>query len=83
MRWDKEPNLKDFATVFQEYLDDIGCMDNEQGWIGSHKIVGTIRVYNDDPNDDTAYEIVGLDMDGLGGCGCPADIVIRIKKVEE
>ena len=83
MRWDKEPTLKEFAKVFHDYVEDIGCTDNEQGWIGSHKIVGRIRVYNIDPNDDTAYEIVGLDMRGLGGCGCPADIEIRIRKVEE
>lgn len=69
MRWDKEPTLKEFAKVFHDYVEDIGCTDNEQGWIGSHKIVGRIRVYNIDPNDDTAYEIVGLDMHGLGGCG--------------
>lgn len=36
-----------------------------------------------DPDDDTMYEIVGLDLDYLGGCGCPSGITIRVKKIED
>lgn len=82
MEFEKEPTLKEFADTFNEYLNDIGCMDNPEGWIASHKIVGGIRVYDIDEDDDTAYEIVGIDMDQLIGCGCTSDIVIKIKKVQ-
>lgn len=81
MEPDKPPTLKEFAETFNSYLNDIGCMDNPEGWIASHKIVAGIRVYDIDENDDTDYEIVGLDMDQLIGCGCLSDIVIKIKKV--
>ena len=83
MDYTREPTLKEFAETFNQYLDDIGCMDNDEGYIGSHKIVGTIRLYNVDPNDDTDFEIVGLEMGQLMGCGCPADIIINIKRVED
>lgn len=82
MDWDKEPTLKQFAEKFAEYLSDVGCMGNPDGWMGSHKIVSGIRVITDDPNDDTAYEVCGLDLDLLMGCGCSSDIVIKIRKVE-
>lgn len=83
MNWDKAPTLKEFANVFNTYVKDIGCMDNAQGWIGSHKIVGDICVYIDDPDDDTALEIVSMSIDQLGGCGCPVGIVIHVKRVKE
>ena len=82
MDWDKQPTLKDFANAFADYLNDIGCMDNPAGWMGSHKIVSDIRVRIDDPNDDTDYEVCGLEFDQLMGCGCPSDLVIKIRKVE-
>ena len=82
MDWDKEPTLREFANKFQDYLNDIGCMDNEAGWIGSHHIIGGIRIETEDSDDDTAYEICGLEYDMLMGCGCPSDIVIKIRKVK-
>ena len=81
MDFDKEPTLKEFSEVFNKYLNDVGCMDSEKGWIGSHKIVGDVRVYITDEDDDTAFEIVGIEMDQLMGCGCPSGILIKIKKV--
>jgi hypothetical protein len=83
MEFDKPPTLKEFAETFNAYLNDIGCMDNPEGWIASHKIVGGIRVYDIDEDDETDYEIVGIDTDQLIGCGCTSDVVIKIKKVEE
>lgn len=83
MEFAKPPTLKEFSEVFNRYLDYIGCMDNEEGYMGSQKIVSEIRVYDIDENDDTDYEIVGLDIRQLIGCGCEADIVIKIKKVEQ
>lgn len=83
MDFDKPPTLKEFAEVFNRYLEYIGCMDNEQGYMGSHNIVSEIRVYDIDEDDDTAYEIVGIDFEQLGGCGCESDITIKIKKAEQ
>ena len=80
MNWDKEPTLKEFATTFNDYLKEIGCMDNEDGFIAAHKITGRIRVEIDEDMSD--YEIVELDVGTLGGCGCWSDIVIRVKKGE-
>ena len=62
MDWDKEPTLKEFATTFDDYVKEIGCMNNEDGYIASHKIVGGIRVQDD--SDDIEYEIIGLDKIG-------------------
>lgn len=81
MDFDKHPTLKEFADGFNKYLDYVGCMDNEEGYMGSHKIISEVRIYDIDENDDTAYEIVGLDIGQLMGCGCEADIIIKIKKV--
>lgn len=82
MDWDKEPTLKQFAEKFADYLNDVGCMDNTAGWMGSHKIVSGIRIEVENETDDTAYEVCGLDLDFLMGCGCSSDIVIKIRKVE-
>lgn len=81
MDWNKPPTLKQFVDTFQEYLQDVG-LKGPEGHIASHKIVGGIRVFIDDPNDDTDYDITGLELEYLMGCGCSSDIVIKIKKVE-
>ena len=83
MNWDKEPNLKEFATTFNDYVKEIGCMDNAAGYIASHNIVGRIRVVDVDDVGDADYEIVGLDIGQVGGCGCWSDILIFIKRIEE
>jgi hypothetical protein len=82
MDWDKEPKLKEFAEAFADYLNDVGCMDNPDGWMGSHKIVSRINILCEDEDDDTSYEVCGLEFDQLMGCGCPSDITIKIRKVE-
>lgn len=73
-----ELSLKQFADLFNEYYNQIGCGNNPEGWIGSHKIEGTISVTEVD--SDTDYVICGLNMTGLGSCGCPSGIEILIKK---
>jgi len=83
MDWKKEPKLKEFAEAFADYLKEVGCMDNPEGWMGSHKIVSDIRVECVDENDDTGYEVCGLRFEQLMGCGCPSDITIMIRKVDE
>jgi hypothetical protein len=82
MEWDKEPKLKEFAEEFARYLNDVGCMDNPDGWMGSHKIVSRINILCEDADEDIEYEVCGLEYDQLMGCGCPSDITIKIRKVE-
>lgn len=82
MNWEKPPSLKQFTDTFNDYVKEIGCMDNTEGYIASHKIVGGICV-EDVGDDDAVYQIVELDIGQLGGCGCWSDIVIKIKRIEE
>lgn len=79
MDWTEEPTLKEFAECFQDCLDDTGCMSSPEGWIASHKIKGGIRIELE--GDEAEFEIVGLDMDQLMGCGCSSGLTIRVKKV--
>lgn len=72
--------LKKFTEQFNQLVDEIGCMDNEEGYMDSHKIVSRLHI------EDTKgeyYEFVNLDVGTLGGCGCWADVTLIIKKVEE
>lgn len=79
---DKEPNLREFKNYFDYCCDDILGSDKNDPYIMSHKIVGDIRI--DCVNDeDAVYEIIGLDIGQLMGCGCWADIIIQIRKREE
>lgn len=79
--WNKEPTLKEFAKTFNEYVDEVGVMANKEGFIGSHNIIGYIDVRCEN-DDDAYYEITGLDMEQLAGCGCWSGIRIRIRKVD-
>ena len=79
MDWEKEPRLAEFAKIFDSYVKDIMNVNDPDGFIYSHRIKGSISVRT----DDTMYEIVGLDLDYLGGCGCTSGITIRVKKIED
>jgi hypothetical protein len=83
MDWEKEPRLAEFAKIFDSYVKDIMNVNDPDGFIYSHRIKGSISVCTDDQDDDTMYEIVGLDLDYLGGCGCTSGITIRVKKIED
>jgi hypothetical protein len=74
-------NLKEFTEKFNNYVNEIGCMGNPDGYIASHKIVGGICV--EDDSDDSLYEVIGLDINQLGGCGCWSDIIIKIRRKDE
>jgi len=78
---DKEPTLREFKTQFDNLCGDILTSDISDDKILSHNIVGQIRI--DCVNTDESYEIVNLDIGQLMGCGCWADIIIQIKKVDE
>jgi hypothetical protein len=56
-------------------------MNNPEGYIAVHKIIGEIYIQNVDPDNDSEYIIIGIDFSSLGGCGCPSDIIIKIKKL--
>ena len=83
MDWEKEPRLAEFVKIFDSYVKDIMNVNDPDGFIYSHRIRGSISVCTDDPDDDTMYEIVGLDLDYLCGCGYPSGITIRVKKIED
>lgn len=71
---------KDFHDQVAMITKEIGC--DGKGSIGSHKLPSTVSVSVDDPNDDSDYELVGLDVDRLPGCGCWSGIVLKIRRVE-
>lgn len=83
MDFKKEPSLAEFAKIFNSYVKDIMNVNDPDEFIYSHKIKGSISLCTDGPDDDTMYEIVGLDLDYLCGCGCASGIIVRIKKIEE
>ena len=62
MDWEKEPRLAEFAKIFDSYVKDIMNVNDPDEFIYSHKIKGSISVCTDDTDDDTMYEIVGLDL---------------------
>ena len=82
MDWEKEPTLAEFAKTFDLYVKEIMNDNDPDEFIYSHRIKGDIRVCNDDDDDDSGFQIVGLELDQLIGCGCPAGIVIKVKKVQ-
>ena len=68
-------NLKEFVEKINLYADDIGCM--RDGKMGSHDIVSNINIEDEDGN---YFEIKDIELNCLGGCGCPSDITIILKK---
>ena len=74
--FDEEPTLKIFKEDFDKNCDEIGI--SSEGYIGSHKIKGSIGISCINNNKD--YKIVGLDIDRLMGCGCWSGIIIEIEE---
>lgn len=72
-----DPTLKIFADDFNQIVDD--CMD-KYGNVAGHTFPALISIELDGDESDDEYSIVALDIEYLGGCGCPAAITIRIKK---
>lgn len=70
-------NLKQFIEKINSYAHDIGCM--KDGKMGSHDIVSDIMIEDEDGN---SYELKDIELNYLGGCGCPSDITLIIKKGE-
>ncbi len=74
-------SLKEFKEIFDTYVREIGL--NEEGNIASHKIVGTIRVRCINPENSKMYNLVGVDVDQLPGCGCWSGITLEIEEVDD
>jgi hypothetical protein len=78
-----DPTVREFKNIIEKYSEDIIFEKdaNKPDYIQSHKIESSIRVrvINDDSDDE--YELVGVDIDRLGGCGCWSGIVLEVKKV--
>ena len=77
MIFEKGPTLKEFMDPLTEYISDLMSPD---GNIMSHTFPAGIQIEDEEGND---YSITQMYTYHLGGCGCPSDIVIRIKKVPE
>lgn len=71
-------NLKKILDKLNLYADDIGCM--KDGKLGGHNIEAKLNIVDE---NDESYELIGINMGCLGGCGCPSDIELVIRKVEE
>lgn len=75
--------LKSFAKEFNEYIKEIGVNSSEEGYIGSHKIVGDIKVTCENAEDNEYFELIRMDLEQLMGCGCASGIEIIIRKIKE
>lgn len=77
---DRDPTIGEFKKLFDAYADDCSADDYER--VGSHSSLLTqVRVVC--ANDrDSEYQLLALELDQLGGCGCPAGIVLLIVDTE-
>ncbi len=74
------PTIKEFREDFERVASECSI---DGITVNSHTLKSAVRVRLDDPDDDTSFEIVGIDVDQLIGCGCWSDVVIMIKKVKD
>lgn len=74
MDFKSHPTLKEFSDQLNYCLNEIG-MDNE-GNINTHNIRAGINI----EDSRNTYSIIGIDLEYLIGCSCPADITIRVRK---
>lgn len=72
-----DPTIKEFREQFERYAKEIS-MDGVN--IDSHQIPSSVRVYC--INKDKMFNIVGMTIDYLAGCKCPASISIEIEEEE-
>ena len=67
MIFNSPTTLKQFAKIFNQYLDETGCMENDHGHMGSHNIVSDIIIKsaNDNAEEDDYYVINEVDISYL------------------
>ena len=70
---------------FREYLDRIAAETSSDGGktLASHQIHTTVTVSSIDPDDNASYELVGIDVDHLFGCGCWVGPRLIIRRVPD
>jgi hypothetical protein len=73
-----EPTIKEFKEHFDHVASE-ATVDGES--VNSHqRLRSTVQVVCADRDDDNSYELVGIDVDMLPGCGCWAGAVIVIRR---
>ena len=72
------PTIYEFNEQFAKCSEEISI---DGKLINSHKIPTRVTVTC--INNDKIYNIVGMSMDYLFGCGCPASICIEIEEEED
>jgi hypothetical protein len=77
-----DPTITEFRTEFNKLANEIVCekYPTPEDYIGSHKIPSSVRVRVVNDDVDEYYDIVGLAVDQLCGCGCWSGVVIEIRK---
>lgn len=73
-------NLKQIVDTITLYANEIDCISNKNGYIGSHNIVGMLNVEDDNGN---CYEVIDINLEYMFGCGCPRDVTLIIKKLDD
>lgn len=69
--------VRELQAIINDIADDVGCDGGTS--VGSHKIPSSVNFYIDD--DDSEYELVEIETDRLGGCGCAVGVTFRLKKL--
>ena len=69
--------VKEFADLIARCAEEIGCDGSR---IASHKLGSSVAVHCTDPEDDSEYEFVGIDISRLPGCGCWDGIILQFRK---
>lgn len=70
-----DPTIKEFREYFEKCAKEISTTGVN---IDSHQIPSSVRIYC--INSDRYFNLVGMTIDYLGGCGCPASISIEIEE---
>lgn len=70
-------NVSELKKTVISIADDVGCDGGTR--TGSHNFPSSVNFYIED--DDNDYELVEIETDRLGGCGCAVGITFRLKRI--
>jgi hypothetical protein len=76
--FDKHPTLKQFDERYKSIKNEILNPDSEEGFIYSYKIKGAIKIIDD--STDVEFDIIEITFGQLLGCGCPNELIIKVKQ---
>lgn len=71
--------VKPFAEQVAGYAQEVQC--DGAGRIGSHKIPSAVNVRLEGSDHD--FSLAEIELDFLGGCGCPCGITLVIRQDSE